>query len=144
MQCGLGWRLAVDPSRQPFAVLVGGADWAAELNAAEAAALQRGVASLVRQHNEIGAQLMPEEAICLELATDLDPGELWLELEGDKEQWQLRFVLTPSPGQRGLEGSWSVGASAAIAAAMAGAVVPTQEPPQGFQSPDETEATNLH
>jgi hypothetical protein len=144
LQSGRGWRLAVDPSRQPFVVLIGGGDWAAELSPAEGAALLRGVATLVRQHDAISCELMAEEAICLELAMDLDPGELWLELEGNKEQWQLRFVLTPSPGQRGLEGSWSVGASAAIAAAMAGAVVPTQEPPQGFQSPDETEATNLH
>jgi hypothetical protein len=142
MQSGLGRRLAVDPSRQPIAVLVGGADWAAELSAVEAVALQRGVATLVRQHNEIGAQLMAEEAICLELAMDLDPGELWLELEGDREQWQLRFILTPTLGQRGVEGGWSVDASAAMAAAME--VVLVQVLPVNAQSPDETEAANPH
>jgi hypothetical protein len=30
----------------------------------------------------------------------------------------LRFVLTPEPGQRGLEGSWAAGASVAVAAAL--------------------------
>jgi hypothetical protein len=73
---------------------------------------------------------------------DLDPGELWLELEGDREQWQLRFILTPTLGQRGVEGGWSVDASAAMAAAME--VVLVQVLPVNAQSPDETEAANPH
>ena len=49
VQEGEGWRLVVDPAREPFAVLIGGEGWAAELTGGEARALSRGVAQLVRQ-----------------------------------------------------------------------------------------------
>ncbi len=118
VQEGEGWRLAVDPSRQPFPMLIGGAGWAAELSAAEARALGRGVATLVGQHRQLVATLLAEEAIELELELELEPGSLWLALAGDRRQWSLRFVLAPGGERRGLEGSWSVDASAAFAAAL--------------------------
>jgi hypothetical protein len=99
-------------------MLIGGAGWAGELNAVEARALARGVATLVGQHRQLVATLMAEEAIELELELDLEPGSLWLALAGDRRQWSLRFVLAAAGGQRGLEGSWSVDASAAFAAAL--------------------------
>ncbi len=97
-----GWRLALEPARHPFVVLVGGADWATELRAAEALALLEGIAALTRQHGELVEQLMAEEAITLEW----ERGPLWVSLEGDRDGWDLRFVLTPADGQRGLEGAW--------------------------------------
>ncbi|MFM7676737.1 MAG: DUF1818 family protein [Synechococcus sp.] len=115
-----GWRLALEPARHPFVVLVGGADWATELRAAEALALLEGIVALTRQHGELVDQLMAEEAITLEW----ERGPLWVSLEGDRSGWDLRFVLTPADGQRGLEGSWPPG----IAAALAAAVVPLVEP----------------
>jgi hypothetical protein len=118
VQEGEGWRLAVDPSRQPFPVLVGGQGWAAELRAEEALVLRQGVARLLEQHRQVVGTLLEEEAIELELELVLAEGCMWLALEGDRRLWRLRFVLTPEPGQRGLEGSWSAGASAALAAAL--------------------------
>lgn len=118
VQEGEGWRLAVDPSRQPFSVLIGGSGWAAELSSVEAEALRLAVARLVLQHRQLVDALMAEEAITLELDVELAGGGLWLGLEGDRQAWSLRFVLTPARGQRGLEGAWSAGASAAIAAAL--------------------------
>ncbi len=118
VQEGEGWRLAVDPSRQPFPVLIGGGDWAAELSALEGEALQRGVCRLVAQHRQLADALLAEEAIELEIELELGGGCLWIGLEGDREHWCLRFVLSPPVGQRGLEGGWSAGASAAIAAAL--------------------------
>lgn len=118
VQEGEGWRLAVDPSRQPFPVLIGGAGWAAELSAEEAVALRRGIGRLVDQLGDLAETLMPEEAIELDLELDLSPGALWLALEGDRRHWSLRFVLTPHPGRRGLEGAWAPAASGAIAAAL--------------------------
>jgi len=44
-----------------------------------------------------------EEAIELELERD----PWWLAIEGDRHHWSLRVMLTPAPGQRALEGSWS-------------------------------------
>ena len=40
-------------------------------------------------------------------------------LEGDRRDWQVRFVLTPEGPQRGLEGGWDASASQAFAAALA-------------------------
>ncbi|MFM7265127.1 MAG: DUF1818 family protein [Cyanobium sp.] len=118
VQEGEGWRLTVDPLRRPFLVLIGGSGWAAELSAPEAEALRRGVARLVAQHRQLVDTLLAEEVIALELEMELAGGGLWLGLEGDRQVWSLRFVLTPPSGQRGLEGAWSAGASAAMAAAL--------------------------
>jgi hypothetical protein len=120
VQEGEGWRLVVDPPRQPFSVLIGGDGWAAELTAAEALALRQGVARLLEQHRALVDGLMEEEAVSLELELELAPGHLWLALEGDRSHWSLRFVLSPGPARRGLEGSWSEAASGPFAAALFG------------------------
>jgi hypothetical protein len=100
---GEGWRLAWDGSRQPFSVLMAGEGWAAELTEPEAEALREAVAHLVAQHQGLVDQLMEEETIELELERD----PWWLAIEGDRRHWSLRVVLTPAPGQRAFEGSWS-------------------------------------
>ena len=120
---GSGWRLVVDFDRQPFSVLIGGGDaaagaWAAELSHAEALALRRGVATLLVQHQALVATLMAEEAIEVAMEVACEGGDLWLCLEGDRNRWSLRFVLTPAPGRRGVEGSWGGEASVALAAAL--------------------------
>jgi len=114
VQEGEGWRWQVNPARHPFSVLVGGLGWAVELTADVATALQRGLLELVREHGALANQLMPEEAITLEL----ERGVLWLALEGDRLAWSLRFVLTPLAGTRAVEGSWPPVASLALAAAL--------------------------
>lgn len=120
---GSGWRLVVDFDRQPFGVLVGGGEaaagaWAAELTMAEALALRRGVGTLLEQHGALVDTLMEEEAIELAMELACEGGDLWLSLEGDRNRWCLRFVLTPATGRRGVEGSWAGEASVALAAAL--------------------------
>ncbi|MFN5194854.1 MAG: DUF1818 family protein [Cyanobacteriota bacterium] len=121
---GSGWRLAVDRARDPFPVLVGGEGWACELSATEARALAAAAAALVAEHRGLHDLLMAEEAISLEregpLAGDGAPaaGGLWLSLEGDRRLWSLRFVLTPAPGARAVEGFWAPAAAAAFVAAL--------------------------
>jgi hypothetical protein len=126
---GEGWRLRVDPARQPFPVLIGGRDWGAELSADEALMLQQGVATLQQQLQAIAATLMPEESIELEL----DRGVLWLQLAGEPEAWRLRFVLCPArqgpTPSRALEAGWSSAASCAVAAALQGVVIPQLDMP---------------
>lgn len=121
---GEGWRLRVDPARQPFPVLIGGRDWGAELTAGEALLLQEGAATLVQQLQAIAASLMPEETIELEL----DRGGLWLQLSGAVDAWRLRFVLCPqqqgSTRPRALEAGWCRTASPALAAALQALVIP--------------------
>lgn len=122
---GQGWRLAWDPQREPFPVLIGGDGWASELTAAEAAALQRALQLVQRQHRELADTLMEEETISLEFTGNLDPhhprepGNLWVGLDGDRQSWALRFVLQPAPGLRGLEGAWVCGAAEHFARAFA-------------------------
>ncbi len=111
---GEGWRLGFDPRRQPFSVLIGGEGWAVELTGAEAAGLRLALGCLVSQHGDLAGQLMAEETIELEL----ESGPWWLLLAGDRHSWRLRIVLTPASGQRALEVSWGLGASAALALAL--------------------------
>ena len=110
--------MRIDPARQPFSVLIGGRDWAAELNAAEAQQLQTSVGVLVGQLEAIAPQLMQQETIELEHASQ----GLWMQLSGTPGCWSLRFVLEHQPGSacagRGLEGGWDAAASAALAAAL--------------------------
>jgi hypothetical protein len=122
---GEGWRLVIDPARQPFAVLIGGQGWAAELTRDEVLVLGRAVARLCHQHAELVAQLMLEESLELELELPLpllagEPGSLWMALEGDRRDWALRFVLSPGPGGRAFEGAWSAAASGPFVAALEG------------------------
>jgi len=111
---GEGWRLAWDPDRQPFSVLIGGDGWAFELNGAEAEALRRAVADLLAQHGALTDQLMAEESIELELERQ----PWWVAIEGDRSTWSLRCLLTPGPGQRALEGGWSAAAAPAFSQAL--------------------------
>ena len=111
---GEGWRLAWDGQRHPFPLLIGGRDWASELTAAEGLALLKAMKALREQHGILSSSLMEEEAICLEFqgGTEEPGSDLWVTLEGDRQNWTLRFVLQPGPGKRGLEGGWSREATA--------------------------------
>ena len=133
---GEGWRLVVDPDRQPYPALIGGLDWALELDSTELSCLRRGVLTLIRQHQEILPCLMDEEQVELELdlalaadteadaapveAQTAEAGSLFLALDGNSDHWALRFVLTPANGSRAAEGAWGTAASAALAAALEG------------------------
>lgn len=96
----------------PFAALVGGEGWAAELTLAELQSLREGALRLRAELQALASQLMPEEQLALELERD----GLWLELEGQAGAWCLRFVLEGHGGGRGLEGSWCAAATAALLA----------------------------
>jgi hypothetical protein len=123
---GEGWRLAWDGQRHPFAMLIGGENWASELTAAEGQALFRAMEALRDQHSALVGSLMEEETICLEFQTCTEErgGELWVALEGDRQDWMLRFVLQPGPGQRGLEGGWSRHAAAGFLQAYSNLLAP--------------------
>lgn len=118
VQEGKGWRLAHEPSRQPFSVLIAGDGWAGELRSTEALALIDGVRRLGDQREALASVLMAEEQLCLEIELDLSPGSLWLELDGGPQGWTLRFVLTPADGSRALEGFWPAPAATALIGAL--------------------------
>lgn len=112
---GPGWRLAVDPERVHYPVLIGGDQWAFELTRNEWREFVSLIASLVEQHAELVGQLMAEETIRLEL----ERLPWWGCLEGQRDRWELQVLLQGEAlGERGVEGHWSAPAAQAMAAAV--------------------------
>lgn len=111
---GVGWRLVVDPSRQPFSVLIGGSAWSVEFTEPEALTLAEGIAVLLEQHRRIADQLMDDE----DLELDWEREDLWIGLTVHQGLWALRFVLESTTGRRGVEAGWDAAASPALALAL--------------------------
>ena len=112
---GPGWRLARDSSRGHFSVVIGGDGWAFELTEQEWLALASLVDELVVQHEKLESQLMPDEAICLEIGRE----SWWGCLEGDRDTWSLQLVLEGDDKYlRGFEAYWPIPAAQSITSAM--------------------------
>mgnify|MGYP001173135911 CR=1 FL=1 len=102
---GSGWRLAWDPSKKQFPVLLGGEGWAFELSDREWKSFVKLVLDLIKEHKQINSQLMTGESISLEL----DRGLWWGCLDGDQKDWALQVVLQPQEAlTRGIEVSWPI------------------------------------
>ena len=100
---GNGWRVAWDPSRLQFPVLLGGEGWAFELTDAEWKSLAKLILDLLDEHRQITSQLMEQESVSLEIEREF----FWGCLQGDKDQWSLRLILTSESNHfRGVEAYW--------------------------------------
>ncbi len=100
---GLGWRIIRDSSRYNFSTLIGGENWAIELNKYEWENLVKVVINLSDQYKSVKEQLMGDEDITLEL--ERSP---WLAiLKGDQYGWNLKLILSSSDLlNRGAEVFW--------------------------------------
>ena len=100
---GPGWRIIFDSSRDNFSTLIGGKDWAIELNKSECETLVEVVIELCDQYKLVKEQLMGDEDITLELER-----RPWLAiLKGDQYGWNLRLILSASGlFNRGAEVYW--------------------------------------
>ena len=100
---GPGWRIIRDSSRDNFSTLIGGENWAIELNKFEWENLVKLVIDLSDQYKSVREQLMGDEDITLEL--ERSP---WLAiLKGDQNGWNLRLILSASGLlNRGAEVYW--------------------------------------
>ena len=100
---GLGWRIIIDSTRDNFSTLIGGENWAIELNKFEWENLVKLVIDLSDQYKSVREQLMGDEDITLEL--ERSP---WLAiLKGDQNGWNLRLILSASGLlNRGAEVYW--------------------------------------
>ena len=112
---GPGWRIARDPSRIFFPVLIGGDHWAIELTEEEGKSLVDLVLELVEQYRELGDQLMVEEKVSLEIERDV----WWACLDGNKADWSLQVIMQCKANKaRGFEVFWPVPAAQSVASAM--------------------------
>ena len=100
---GPGWRIIRDLSRDNFSTLIGGESWAIELNQSEWLTLTKVVFDLSDQYEKVKDQLMGDEDITLELASNP-----WFAiLQGDQHGWNLKLVLESNDSlSRGAEVFW--------------------------------------
>ena len=100
---GCGWRLIRDPSRSNFSTLIGGGDWAIELNDSEWDSFIQVVFDLNKQYLAVQDQLMGDEDITLEI----EHNPWFAILKGDKYGWSLKCILSQNePFSRGAEIFW--------------------------------------
>ncbi len=112
---GPGWRLAWDPLRGKFPVLVGGDNWAFELSKSEWRNLVLVVFDLIDQHEKLVDRLMPGELISLEIERE----GWWACIDGDRSSWDLKVLLEGDRDLvRGIEGSWPIPAAQSMVEAM--------------------------
>lgn len=94
-----GWRVGWDATASDYPALVGNEDWSLELTHAEWQDFCRLLAQLVDTIAAMQTELMDEEAIAIEVESNL----LWLEAEGDPHSYTLHLILLTG---RRAEGSW--------------------------------------
>jgi len=112
---GPGWRLARDPLRRNFTVIIGGAGWVVELSEQEWTSLMPLVTELVAQHEKLVNQLMPDESICLEMGKEY----WWACLDGDRKAWSLQLIFEGDRKDlRGFEAYWPIPAAQSVTNAM--------------------------
>lgn len=103
----MGW----DDEPQAFQALVGADDWAVELTQAEFETFCRLALQLSRTIEQMQSELMAEEAIACEAASDL----IWVEMRGYPEAYQLSFILLTG---RRAEGQWAIAATQEVLRVM--------------------------
>ena len=112
---GLGWRIIRDSSRDNFSTLIGGENWAIELNNSEWENLVKVVIDLSDQYKSVKEQLMGDENITLEL----ERSPWFAILKGDQYGWNLRLILSASEMlNRGAEIYWPRNVTNNVANAM--------------------------
>jgi len=84
-----GWRLLRDFKKGKFCYLIGVDNWSIELQKSEFHSLYLLLTRINKQLLGIKNELMDEESIILEL----EQLPWFIELEGKKNEWSLRFVL---------------------------------------------------
>ena len=98
------WRLLKDFKKGKFCFLIGVDNWSIELQKSEFDSLYL---SLLRIHEQllgIKNELMDEESIILEL----EQLPWYIELEGKKNEWSLRFVFESQDRNRSFEMYWPI------------------------------------
>ena len=99
-----GWRLLRDFKRGKFCFLIGVDNWSIELQRSEFYSLYLLLLRINEQLLVIKDELMDEESITLEL----EQLPWYIELEGKKNEWSLRFVFESQDQTRSFEMYWPI------------------------------------
>ena len=99
-----GWRLLNDFKKGKFCFLIGVDNWSIELQKSEFYSLYLLLLKINEQLLVIKDQLMDEESITLEL----EKLPWYIQLEGKKNEWSLRFVFESQDQTRSFEMYWPI------------------------------------
>ena len=98
------WRLLRDFKKGKFCFLIGVDNWSIELQKSEFHSLYLLLLRINKQLLDIKNELMDEESITLEL----EQLPWYVELEGKKNEWSLRFVFDSQEQTRSFEMYWPI------------------------------------
>ena len=98
------WRLLRDFKKGKFCFLIGVDNWSIELQKSEFYSLYLLLSRINDQLLVIKDELMEEESITLEL--EILPW--YIQLEGKKNEWSLRFVFESQDQSRSFEMYWPI------------------------------------
>ena len=98
------WRLFKDFKKGKFCFLIGVDNWSIELQKSEFNLLYLLLLKLNKQFLVIKNELMDEESISLEI----EKLPWYIELEGEKNEWSLRFVFESQDQTRSFEMYWPI------------------------------------
>ena len=98
------WRLHKDFKKGKFCFLIGVDNWSIELQKSEFYSLYLLLLKINEQFLDIKNELMDEEYITLEL----ERPPWFIELEGKKNEWSLRFVFESQDQTRSFEMYWPI------------------------------------
>ena len=98
------WILRRDTKKGKFCFLIGVDNWAIELQKHEFESLYKLLLNLNNQFLEIKNELMEEECINLEI----EQLPWYAELEGKKNEWNLRLIFESSEQTRSFEMYWPI------------------------------------
>ena len=98
------WRLLRDFKKGKFCFLIGIDNWSIELQKQEFRLLYLLLLKINNQLQDIKNELMDEESITLEL----EQLPWYIQLEGKKNAWSLRFVFESQENTRSFEMYWPI------------------------------------
>ena len=98
------WRLLRDSKKGKFCFLIGVDNWSIELQKDEFHSLYLLLLRINEQLLDIKNELMDEESITLEL----EQLPWYVELEGKRNEWSLRFVFESQDQTRSFEMYWPI------------------------------------
>ena len=98
------WRILRDFKKGKFCFLIGVDNWSIELQKSEFNSLYFLLLKINKQLSDIKDELMDEEFITLEL----EQLPWYIELEGKKNEWSLRFVFESKDQTRSFEMYWPI------------------------------------